>query len=349
MSSEAGWTKMKDPYSTLGNGGSVVQINSNEFMMATDFTDTGNNTDNEKIPGLYVFNIVKNYWRLWMKYPDDWRVAGHTLLFDKNNNSLYLWHASHYDGEHKITQIDMKTKQFTCFTSPKRYEIAAIDTKDEIHMIGGWNSIQHIKFDKTTQKFQEIHRFDSFQRMYGTLIVHIPSRDVLLIFGGSTGMNERECHIREFCLKTSKWRRIENIDYPYYIGQALLTMNEKHILLTPLYDADSNKCDCIMILDILDDGNYKLRQSKLTLPTEIHFESVPSRYMVLTGCGGDDKILVSGFVRNVFKENDLVLPSDDIINLIAMFYDSELLHLVRCAYGLDKRDHHVISLSSVLN
>ena len=339
------WTKLNGPYSKLYNGGSMVQINDNEFMLAT--TRQSDRPTKETIQGLHIYNIAKNEWRLWMQYPDKLRVSGETLMFDKSRNFLYLWH---WDRRRKITQIDMKTKEFASFTKEGTYEQVAVHTKDEIHIIGGWTSNRHIKFDKKTHEFHTVHTFDSFLRMYGTLMIHIPSRDVLLIFGGATGHSEHECHVREFSLKTSKWRKIENIEYNYYIGQVLLTMDEKYILLIPLYDENNARCDCIMILEILDDGTYKLRESKVRLPPfDFEVARSISRYMTLTGSGGGDILLVYGFVKNVFKDINLVLPSDDIINLIADFYDSDVLHLIRSQHGADGKDHHIISLSSVLN
>ena len=343
------WTQLNDPPPTVGpcGYGRIAQINTNEFMVAT-------NTKKDIICGLYIFNIDRKEWRLWMEYPEDWELSGTQILFDKGSNALYLWHVFKGGGYHQLMKIHMETMNITHYTDGGidggMKEEHAINTKDEIHMIGGWKSNKHIKFDKITQEFHTVHHFDSFQRMYGTLIAHIPSKDVLLIFGGSTGNDKPDCHIREFCLKTSKWRKIEGyfMNFPYYFGYALLTRDEKHILLIPLFNK-SFELDIIMILDILHDGKYHLRRSEVRLPP-IGDGASNERWMALTGDGGNN-ILVYGFVKNVYKKmNNSMLPSNDIMDLISDFYGSEVLHLVRMPEKKsNKKEHFIISVSSVLN
>ena len=126
---------------------------------------------------------------------------------------------------------------------------------------------QHKLFNKTTEKFQEVYDFakEGLSMLYATNVVYIESKDVILMFGGSNFEGDRDAKIaviREYSFKTGKWTIIEGIDFPYYWIRALVTKNEKHVILVPNGDNDG----LMLILDILDDGKYKLRESDISMP-----------------------------------------------------------------------------------
>ena len=67
-----------------------------------------------------------------------------------------------------------------------------------------------------------------------------------------------------------------------------------------------------------------------------------------------DELLVSGYIKDVFEQNKMIMPSEDIINLIGMFYDSEVLHVIGGEYQHTEQraymtDHQIISVSAVVN
>ena len=336
------WTKLNRPLREL-HVGSITQLNANEFMVATNHNFKSGNIN---IPGFYIFNVIKDEWKLWMEYPKDWwNFKQHEIIYDQDRDELYFWQPSEYHGTPKLIIIDMKTKQFEVKSFKQTQEVNIVNTKDEIHLIGGWKSNSHVKYDKNKQNFQEIHKFDSFDRLHGTLTAYIPSKHVILIFGGLTGHRDRDCHIREFSLKTRKWTEIEYINFDYYCGQALVTKDDKHVLLFPEQHC---KIGIIFIVDILEDGEYELRESGIKI-----VKNTPDRKLVLTE-GRNDDLLIYGFVKRVFGENNMMMPSDDIINVINKFYDSEILHLIRWQYvdmshNLFVKDHHIIHVSTVLN
>ena len=182
-----------------------------------------------------------------MKYPVDfgelvWRQI---LMTDTKQNLLYLWYTSPYQESGKIAKIHMKTKEYEIIPAieQKVAEDKAVNVKDEIHIIGGESVNRHVVFDKNTEKFQVIHTFE-FERMFGTLVVYIETKDVILAIGGSTDDDEPTVGIMEYSLKSKKWRKIDDIRYTYYGGHALLTKDEKHVILAPKYDdADDDSDD----------------------------------------------------------------------------------------------------------
>ena len=346
-----GWEQLPDPPTFIPDGVSI-QINSNEFLLASTWIPNSNKVTVTK-PGIYIVNVNTKQWRLWMEYPKDWmEVWGQELVFDEKRNILYLWHKTELYKPGRFEKIYIDTKESETIHDPAVQSVVieeqAINVQDEIHFIGGWKSNRHIKFDKNNEKFQEIHKFHSYWKMYGTLIVYIESKGVLLAFGGYTG-NAQVIGIMEYCLKTKKWRSIENIKYPYYNGHALLTMNERHVILAPTFDqnnGDENVDGLLLILDILDDGGYELRESAVSSPCD----ATSADDMILMGIADEKRIqlLTFGFVKKLLKDEDVTIPSDDIINLIAKFYDAEMLHVVKWNAEKHVNEHWMIHVSYVV-
>ena len=367
-----GWTELSNPPSYI-KAGNITQINDSEFMIATRkhprYNYDQKRSEDDARYGFYIFNANAMKWKLWMEYPQDWFLRVVQLMFDKNRNQIHLWHVRDFFDDGQLKFIDFETKKYEDIPQTTKVggviQEHAVDIKDEIHFIGSWQGTRHVKFDKNSKKFQEIHEWKRFYGEYpmiGILTVYVPSRDVILIFGGQRNNYNAACaDILEFSLKTTSWKKIENITFDYYKGQALLTMDEKYILLIPskMNDSDDSdvdnddheviyRCTDIFIFEILDDGGYKLRKSKMKLPDKMLNEK-SERMIVLTGNGDKNKLLVVGFVRYVFIKNDMVIPSEDIIRLIQSFYDSEMLHVITTSiYNNERNEHFMIDVTQIL-
>ena len=344
-----GWIRLPDPPSEIQSG-SMTQLNSKEFMIATKCDPTIDDESNY-VPGFYIFNITTNEWRLWMKYPKQWEVIWETLLYDQKSNELYLWHQHRSNEFHTFIKINMMTKEWqrsswqesTFHIMNERH---AVNTEDYVYLIGGPKSISHVEFDKNKDTFNRIHDFLSFSYMHGIMLVYVRSKKVLLMFGGDTGNWKEKLHVREYSLEKQEWRKIDGIKFKYYKGDAVLTRDENHVILVPVYNLDTALCDVIYILDIMDDGQYELRKSSVRLPHGTQGKR-RSKMISLTGSApGTNDELLYGFVRKICIKNGLRMVPDDIMNVIDSFYDCEMLHLVRC-YKC-QTDHFVIRVSSIL-
>ena len=355
------WIKLDDPPSYMQQG-SITPIGSYQFMLATyDASDPC--IDETIIPGLYLFDTRTNEWELWLEYPREWGMMyHHTLMFDTKRNNLYLWHRNEwmYSTKHTpkaLQTINVNTGQYKTIANTSGVdEEWAVNLRDEIHFIGGCRG-RHIKFDKNTEKFEQIHKFDEFDDsdyMSCPWMVYIESKQVIL---ACFSYQRTNFDVREFSLKTGKWRKIKNIEYKYHGRNVLLTKDEKHILLMPNWnnvdgEIRENYYSMILIMDILNDGVYKLRKSVISMPQPL--VEKPSHYSKNTvlmedWCGNLNQVLVSGFVREMFDDDGWIRISEDILNMIVIYCESEILHVItRTRVGKEVNNHWIIDVSSIL-
>merc|ERR1712187_304035 len=116
----------------------------------------------------------------------------------------------------------------------------------------------------------------------------------------------------------------ENIDFGYYHTRAILTNDQKHVIITATYNIKDARCDKIFILDLNDNDEYSLRVSHVTLP-----QGNGGYRMVETGGGINDELLVFGYIGKIFQSiTTMNMPSNDIIGIIAQFYSQETLHML---------------------
>ena len=98
-------------------------------------------------------------------------------------------------------------------------------------------------------------------------------------------------------------------------------------------------------MDILDNGQYKLRKKKIDLPMEGH-DKICTRAFVMTGNKMIDMMIVYGFVKKEFIKNEMKSPSNDILDLVTVFYESNfaILHLLRSYHyvllGYQYKNYH---------
>ena len=64
--------------------------------------------------------------------------------------------------------------------------------------------------------------------------------------------------------------------------------------------------------------------------------------MTSHGIGDDDEMILNGYVRTLWNEYQIHIPID-IRSLLMLFYDTEILHLIR-----KSKEHFVIDVSLLL-
>ena len=348
------WKQLREAPSSMADG-IITTISPSQFILATYWIGE---TNEKIIDGLYMYDNDKDEWTLWLKYPQEWQeVWSHKFMLDSKRSIAYLWHKIELNKPGRFQKINLETKEYETIKDAaieaNVIEREVVNLQDEIHLIGGYGT-RHVKFDKNTEKFQEIHTFDSFEKMIAPLMVYIASKDVILICGGETTDNKCDVGVREFSLKTRKWRKVEEVSYNYSGGDALLTKDEKHVILIPSENEDEEPMDygVIFILDIMDDGRYGLRKSNVQMPVpEVNAFDYDVSIGLLGSCKGDsDKLLLCGFVKKVFNYGDeWMIVSDDVINLIVMFYQYEMMHVIKRDIPKSVNEHWIIDVPIVVS
>ena len=200
---------------------------------------------------------------IYMKYPSDMFVsASSPACFDKARNLLFIYrYQSDWDYRSRFMVINMEREQHS-LTEILPYSAIGeyiVGTKDEIHIIGGYYKNLHHIFNKQSRKTELIHTFKEFQSMHGISLVHIESLNVILLIGGSNHGKNINC--QRFCLQSRKWKNTKNFKLPYYGEQALLTKDEKYVIVPIRFQNIHGTHDYVYIIDIINKDMYKLGES----------------------------------------------------------------------------------------
>ena len=163
--------------------------------------------------------MIQKEWKLFM----EWLEVGLSRLYnvtthlDENKNMLYVFFRPLLTGPYKkLLIINMENKQCTFNKSDIAFKSAAIVcTKDHIHTIG-YNNGTHYTFDKDTQKSELIDTFQQFQNMTSMKLVHIDSRNIILLFGVRN--KGESIHCFRYCMVTQIWQEIELQNTPLMRG-----------------------------------------------------------------------------------------------------------------------------------
>lgn len=319
--------------------GSMIQLNPNEVVLTSP--------RNHKDAGIHIYNIVSNEWRLFMKWRE--RLSYLSTYFDHNRKILYVVH-KFIRSPARLLSLNMENKQKKVIDTHDCYNPCyMVGTKNDIHFIGGGNGNSHYIFNKETEEFKLIHTFKTFTNMANIHLVYIKSQNVILSIGGHAKRNDSRrykerffLNCRRFDLDSKKWKKMKNIEIQFPVGHAILTKNEKHIIL--IKGRTTQKSDDMYILDIINKGhNYRLRMSKIDAPTITDPDKVFHRHFVLTGSNSDDinELLVYGFMRSCNYQ-----ISTDVISVICVYCNDELLHCFRLSKG--SNEHFVISVTDAV-
>lgn len=310
-----------------------------------------NYTDHELLciendgPSICIFNTLKKNWSSLIKCRSDGSIRfGENITFDPDRNILYIL------DETQINLINMETHKQNRrnISSYITSRCSIIGTKQAIHIIGGSGN-KHYIFDKASNTIKLVHTFDEFSAMLQIGLIYFKSYDMIILIGGSDNGQPIHCHT--FNVKTETWKKYDDIQFPYYGGDALLTKDERHIIMIPRKDMDNINVEDIYILDVNNRNDFKLRKSKYK------FKLMKDRqFAVRKFClsGGESKdLLIHGFLKDdEYDYSDLPM---DIMGVIFKFCDFERLNFfVFSAKGSYQNDpgymkYRVIDVVDVLN
>merc|ERR1712154_389650 len=100
-------------------------------------------------------------------------------------------------------------------------------------------------------------------------------------------------------------------------------------------DENDEESDTIHVLDIRDNNNYTLRKSSINCPKS------GEHNIVGIGGGLKDELLVIGWIKCLFSSSqfiDLILPPLSLMQLIAMWYNQEMIHWIETQHDEERND-----------
>lgn len=200
---------------------------------------------------------------------------------------------------------------------------------DYVHFIR--NQMNHIIKFKEDDKMIDILTIqqNTGSRRYGAAI-YIPSKNYIVLFGGLREGRIPVTDIWIFSLITQVWSKVEAISLSRWTFGAVLTADEKYILIFGGYTIDNGKevpTDKILVLDMTKIVDWKLIESKIKCP----FSGV-CNVTKTQGLYEADEILVIGWIKRCFKAKSfkqLQMPAIHILMLIRNWYTTERIHYIK--------------------
>ena len=144
---------------------------------------------------------------------------------------------------------------------------------------------------------------------------------------------------------------IDITQFQHGFGQAFLTEDENHILLIPLGKRGVSDHKFIGIIDIIDDDDFTVRNSKILAPDKDVAIDDYRKFIMMPGSVKDD-VMVYGFVRKICEECKMDMLHEDLMSVIVPYFCIEMLHCVNVVETehRDKKEneHWIVPLSLVV-
>ncbi len=304
----------------------VISINAHEFMICIAKT-IGQD------PKLFQYNINTNKIdKFGIKNNDaTWKYGN--MGINNKQHLLYI------QNQFQIISINMNTnRRDDLMVGLDSNYFFFID--DCFHMINAHDC--NIIVSATDNKLSILHNTinnnnnNNNNGLYGGKSIYIPSKQCILLIGGYYDDEiSLSNEVWNYKLLTQEWTKINNISFPTIDFAAILTSNEKYIILvggsTYRDDIqDTKDTNDIYVLDMNDDNQWKMRECKIKSPVSGICDGTKTG-----GIKSRNDILIMGFVKHCFnlkKFSCMQLPPIYIIKLIESWYSVEMIHLMSFKY-----------------
>ncbi len=319
----------------------LVMINDHEFVTASDsniYYSVHKHVAHDK-HGLYKYNTITNEWTLLIAYPQNCSISEHRICYDSTNNIVYL-----YGGSNNFCAFNLNTMKMEIIeglTDVGSNPILLM-INNKCHIILGSNSKCHYVYKPELKELDKIFTFDHLELgLCEHEVVHIQSKNKLLLFGGYDDMDGSEfdeiweCDVSEPDSEC-KWTKLKDLTLPIKMSNfsCVLSKNEDYLVIFGAGDLVQN-------FFILDLNEMKFYTSK------IKPDDTGNPHAVLMYDEKSDDLIVAGFIRMVSKENDMNIPLG-LMQVFHMFFDSEMLYLLYRSFNTKDRLYE-IELNDILD
>ena len=298
-----------------------------------------------KSDGIYTYIISQNKWIISIKYSKDSWLSSISPAFNKSTNILYI---AHY-VQNCLSIIDFTTMKWITINCPYLSNCdgaKCIIINDELHLIGGKRNNKHLIWRDKQKIFEELHVFEDLSLGFKShKLIHMKSRQILLLFGGESTSKPLDV-IYRFDIKKNEWNLMK-IKMPQKLSEfgLISTNDEKYVILFGgvLYDERNGYTfsDLIFILDI---DNQIFHQSLIYCPIRYMFNGIYHNNYPYS-----EVILTYGFIRNLRQnlQNNEYLPilPNDIKSFIGSLFILEYIHLIDLKDG----KHWKMNLDEILS
>ena len=222
-----------------------------------------------------------------------------------------------------------------------------------LHIIGGQDYNNHLTFDTFWGEIIEKSRFEH-NFLQDSTALHVKSKNCILLIGGDSGdyykskgvKQRRWSGIKRYDLTKETWSDVRvSPAFNYSSVRAVLTSNERHIIVTP-YESKGK----VMVIDIDNDDEFKLKETNIPLPHQVIHDIVRL---------GDDSapLIVFGYMRQNWSSFDCRdgFESLDIfplylVEIVERYFNLEQLHWVARGSACHNKstNHYSIAMNKIL-
>ena len=347
----SGWIRLPDPPKSLRYGVSS-NWHHDSFVIAPDWKTSQSN-------GVYRYNAITGKWDIVIKYPINKNFWVRDIATDPKNDNLFIWTNVRNDyvmGEGCLEDCYLLTG------NAKSKQSRGVFKNQNGRVMSHSHSIVYIKeqlhfFDENSHgiwngksgdgaSFEMVSKY-TWRRMCGffeSRFIALPSKGIILLIGGRCATWQYDFEILKYSVESKQWSGT-GIEFKYWRPTVVLTPSEKYVILAGgKRFGDQQYGENIHILDIQDDANWNLYESKVTIPKDVE------HHLAVTG-GVENDHLVIGWTRALFKKQEylkLCFPPLYLLQIIGKWLWCEELHWIRSKNTKAKESHLAIDLKYVL-
>eukprot|EP01084_Bolivina_argentea_P129216 228243_1 len=214
------------------------------------------------------------------------KINGSLSTIDTHNKEIYA-----FDLENRLSKINLNTNTIQTLSNKQElYTHRIIYANNAIHMLV---KDTYSIFDKKSQQFKEMVKYNGIINHIGSSLVFIKSRQSIITTIRSDN-NTRTPFISEFSLQTLKWTNWKRS--ARYNSAIVCTKNQKYIIFCGGYHDLGGWTDWIEVFDVRNDV---MKQSVIKCAKKTFLRAV------LTRNDEKDEILTFGFINYCFKLAEL--------------------------------------------
>ena len=288
------------------------------------------------------------------------------MALDTKSNRLFLFSLNRNTLEYSTEIVGAREGLSVPLKAPMpNFRFRLINIDGEIHRISYsvnathhhtiWNDAKQIwEPIKNTPAFA--HKGAHGPRNY--TLIHVPSKKIILMIGGGiySGYFKNDTVLWKYHIETQLWEPIKSEKFelcpklqlmiPGYLNDDFILSSIGHTLAGCPAVLSSDESSVIilssthfLVLDIRDDDQYTLRQSDVSLQSQI--PEFDEEYKRIVRCGGgcDALLLAKGWIR---RQIALHVPRE-IVRLAATWCSTEMIHVIGGASF-----HKKVSMDSIL-
>ena len=217
---------------------------------------------------------------------------------------------------------------------------SGIIIKDEFHIVGGWMTNNHIKYNRNTQKCEVLHDLGALNWDYIQLPGSTKIGNKCLLFGGS---NDYECNdtIYEYDVVNNAWSQLPSrIPEALTAPSCISVLNEQLIILIGGSDVHGDVFSDRIYIYSVGKGTFKL--SPITCPDKSCYQAIT------TNDKHKDQLTTFGYIRGLWSDSGIdnhLFPPEYLIRIICGYYLNEWAHLFDCKTG----KHYKINVFDIIN